>query len=120
MKNLLSEKAINTIKDLLQVELLKRGILAPIKRIEEEEGRSGNRYISFNTEEFQTTPVIFKSLMVGNFNSWIKKVEGGYVVIIDVHYFYEHFGGGTNGCSLFNFQCNVSEDGEYVGDVKIF
>ena len=120
MKNLLSEKAINTIKDLLQVELLKRGILAPIKRIEEEEGRSGNRYISFNTEEFQTTPVIFKSLVVENFNSWIKKVEGGYVVTISVHYSYEHFDGGSNGCSLFNFQCNVSEDGMYVGDVKIF
>ena len=38
MKKLLSEKAINTIKDLLQTELLKRGILAPIKRIEEVEG----------------------------------------------------------------------------------
>lgn len=120
MKNLLSEKAINTIKDLLQVELLKRGILAPIKRIEEEEGRSGKRYISFNTEEFQTTPVIFKSLVVENFNSWIKKVEGGYVIVINVHYSYKHFGGGSNGCSLFNFQCNVSEDSTYVGDVEIF
>lgn len=120
MKNLLSEKVINIIKDLLQTELLKRGILAPIKRIEEEDGRSGSRYISFNTEEFQTTPVIFKSLIVENFNSWIKKVEGGYEVTISVHYSYEHFGGGSNGCSLFNFYCNVSEDGEYVGGVKIF
>ena len=120
MKNLLSEKAINTIKDLLQTELLKRGILAPIKRIEEVELRSGDSYISFNTEEFQTTPVIFKSLMVENFNSWIRKIEGGYVVVINVHYSYEHFGGGSNGCLLFNFQCNVSEDGMYVGDVKIF
>ena len=120
MKNLLSEKAINTIKDLLQIELLKRGILAPINRIEEEEGRSGNRFISFNTEKFQTTPVIFKSVVVENFNSWIKKVEGGYLVVINVHCSYEHFDGGSNGCSLFNFQCNVSEDGMYVGDVKIF
>lgn len=120
MKKRLSEKAVNSIKDLLQVELLKRGILAPICRIEEVESRSGNSYISFNTEKFQTTPVIFKSLMVENFNSWISKVEGGYVVTIDVHYSYEHFGGGSNGCSLFNFQCNVSEDGIYVGDVRIF
>ena len=120
MKNLLSEKAVNTIKDLLQTELLKRGILAPIKRIEEVESRSGSTYISFETEKFQTTPVIFKSLKVENFNSWIKKVEGDYVVVISVHYSYKHFGGGSNGCLLFNFQCNVSEDGEYVGDVKIF
>ena len=120
MKNLLSEKAVSTIKDILQTELLKRGILAPIKRIEEVEGRAGSNYISFNTEEFQTTPVIFKSLVVKNFNSWIKKVEGGYEVTIYVHYSYKHFGGGSNGCSLFNFYCNVSEDGEYVGNVKIF
>ena len=120
MKNLLSEKAVNTIKDLLQIELLKRGILAPIKRIEEVDLRSGDSYISFNTEEFQTTPVIFKSLMVENFNSWIRKIEGGYVVVINVHYSYEHFGGGTNGCALFNFQCNVSEDGEYVGSVSCY
>ena len=119
MKKLLSEKAINTIKDLLQTELLKKGILAPIKRIEEVEGRSGNRYISFETEKFQTTPVVFKFLIVENFHSWIKKVEGGYVVTIYVHYSYEHFGGGSNGCSLFNFQCNVSEDGEYVGNICV-
>ena len=120
MKKLLSEKAVNTIKDLLQIELLKRGILAPIKRIEEVELRSGDSYISFNTEEFLTTPVIFKSLMVESFNSWIRKIEGGYVVVINVHYSYEHFGGGSNGCSLFDFYCKVSEDGEYVGDVRIF
>jgi hypothetical protein len=120
MKNLLSEKAVSTIKDLLQTELLKRGILAPIKRIEEVESRSGSNYISFNTEKFQTTPVIFKSLVVENFNSWIKKVEGGYEVTISVHYSYEHFDGGSNGCSLFNFQCNVSEESMYVGGVKIF
>ena len=120
MEKKLSEKVINRIKELLQVELLKRGILAPICRIEEIESRSGGSYISFNTEKFQTTPIIFKSLMVENFNSWIKKVEGGYVVVIGVHYSYEHFGGGTNGCSFFKFQCNVSEDGEYVGDVRIF
>ena len=119
MEKKLSEKAVNTIKDLLQVELLKRGILAPICRIEEVTSRSGSSYISFNTEEFQTTPVVFKSLIVENFNSWIRNVEGGYVVTINVHYSYEHFGGGSNGCSLFNFQCNISEDGEYVGDVTI-
>ena len=119
MKKLLSEKAVNTIKDLLQIELLKRGILAPIKRIEEVEGRSGNRYISFETEEFQTTPVIFKSLKVDNFGSWITKGEKSLAITISVHYSYKHFGGGTNGCSLFKFYCTVSEDGEYVGSVSI-
>ena len=119
MEKKLSEKAVNTIKDLLQVELLKRGILAPICRIEEVTSRSGSSYISFETEKFQTTPVIFKSLMVENFNSWISKMEGGYMVTINVHFSYKHFGGGSNGCSLFNFQCNISEDGEYVGDVTI-
>ena len=120
MKNLLSEKAVNTIKDLLQIELLKRGILAPITRIEEVESRSGGTYISFETEEFQTTPVIFKSLKVENFNSWISKIEGGFLININVHYSYKHFGGGSNGCSLFNFQCKVSEDGMYVGDVVCY
>lgn len=119
MTNQLSEKAVSTIKDLLQTELLKRGILAPICRIEEVEGRVGSSYISFETEEFQTTPVIFKSLKVENFNSWIVKAEGSIAVTITVHYSYQHFGGGSNGCSLFDFYCKVSEDGKRVGDVRI-
>jgi hypothetical protein len=120
MTKKLSEKAIALIAEHLQTELLKRGILAPITKIEEEESRPGKTHISFETEEFQTTPVIFKSLKVENFNSWIEEVDGGFQIGIDVHYSYKHFGGGSNGCSLFKFRCMVSEDGMYVGSVVCF
>ena len=97
------------IQKFIQTELLKRGFLAPITKFEEEETRrSGSRFI-FETSNFQTTPVIFEKIIVTNFSSSIsepkihEKSGAEYFKFwISVHVSYEHFGGGSNGCSLFS------------------
>ena len=106
---LLSPSALENIKGILEEQLLKRGITAPIIRIEESESNK----VNFETSTFQTTPVIFKTLKVTNFGSWIIEEEGFTTVSISVHYSYTHFSGGYNLCSLFDFKCKVKEDRLY-------
>jgi len=102
-----------SIQKLIQTELLKRGFTAPIKSFEEVKSRSGGNHFEFHTEGFQTTPVLFKSIRVANFSSSVvkekfkiledsEKEETRLRVWISVHVDYEHFGGGRNGCKLFD------------------
>lgn len=116
MENIISSQQIELIKENIQTELLKRGITAQIIKLEEyEHNRSRAHYINLRTENFQTTPIIFKRLWVEAFGTAITKrtnEEGKeyYSVWICVHYSYEHFGGGTNGCELFDFTCSIVQD----------
>lgn len=105
IENITTELQRNQIKDFIQTELLKRGFLAKIVRFEEVSGRYEPR-LEFETESFQTTPVIFKSIKVENFSSSITKEEGVdgsilYRIWISVHVSYETFEGGSNGTKLF-------------------
>lgn len=128
MENIISPQQIELIKDKIQIELLKRGIHAPIIQLEEHEGRTKEHRIRLKTSEFTTTPTIFKRLWIEQFNTWITRkthenVEGPvelYSITIGVNYSYEHFGGGTNGCNLFTFHCNLRTDlMEHIFDVEI-
>lgn len=116
MENVISPQQIELIKDKIQIELLKRGIYARIIQLEEYENRSNEHRIRLKTEEFTTTPTIFKRLWVEQFNTWITQefTEDNqteyYLITIGVHYSYEHFSGGTNGCELFNFNCKLRKD----------
>jgi len=113
-----------TIKNKIQLELLKRGIASPIIKCEEVIKNNVHR-IEIKTASFQTIPVIFKELWIENFNSSIKEetidVEGSegiletivYRVWIKIMYEYEHFGGGSNGCELFNLTCNCYKNESY-------
>jgi hypothetical protein len=109
MENSISnQEQRDAIQKFIQTELLKRGFQAPIVEFNEEQGRSGNRF-TFTTSEFQTTPVIFESIVVDNFSSFISSIEehpDSKVEFrnfwIQVHASYKHFGGGSNGCSLFD------------------
>ena len=111
------------IKETIQLELLKRGFVAPIISFEELEGRSGNR-LEFHTESFQTTPVIFQSIQVNNFSSsvTINKDEDGKETRrfwISVNVSYTHFGGGSNGCKLFDIVGKLSAEGDTVYAIQI-
>jgi hypothetical protein len=114
---LLSQEVLGNIKGILEEQLLKRGITAPIIRIEEVERRDSNS-LTFETSTFQTTPVVFKTLKVTNFGSWIIAEEEGFTTVaISAHYSYTHFNGGSNLCSLFDFRCKVKEGRLY--DIQI-
>jgi hypothetical protein len=115
MENIISPAQVELIKERIQEELTKRGIHAPITTFEEYENTHSicERKIKLKTAEFQTIPVIFKKLRVESFSTNIEKVEttekvgAHYHVYISLHYSYEHFGGGTNGCVLFGFGCKL-------------
>ena len=120
----LTEETINVIKDKIQEELLKRGITAPIIKFKEYIDRNGNHKIELKTEDFQTSPVIFKRLWVDIFGTevYIPKEEEStdhYNIWIALDYSYEHFGGRRNECTLFTFRCSVSLDNKHVYKIII-
>ena len=125
----LTKEQINTIKETLQIELLKRGFTAQIVEIEEVKGRHNDTRVEFKTENFQTVPVIFKEICVRNFSSAITmrdhvRADGEVVPFIDVwinvNVDYNHFGGGSNGCNLFDINIEFGTDGnERPWNIKI-
>jgi len=99
-----------SIKDQLQMELMKRGITAPIT-VELKEWRRGGVYFEVTSQPFQTVPVLFKEITVNNFNGhmWQEEGEQEYRIrfSIAVHASYTHFDGGSNGVKLFGFQGSI-------------
>lgn len=124
----LSAENLEAIKEAIQLELLKRGVTAPIVTMEETIGRnSSSHYINFSTAYFQTVPVMFKKLAVTNFSTSANKqpksvldpkLAGEFIAVwISVHFSYESFGGGSNGTEIFNIWFNVFGPTSY--DVKL-
>ena len=109
----LSVESLKQIKDKIQIELLKRGFMATIKL----ELDSKNNNIRVLSESFQTTPVIFKSIVIDNFGGSItekkENLNNSFEVWVPIHISYEHFDMGSNGCSLFSFSCTVVGDNVY-------
>ncbi len=111
-KNQLSE-----LQTVIADELLKRGFTAKIIQFEEVQAKNGTK-IELTTESFQTVPVLFKEVAIGNFNSELREEQ---VVIQDkpvkvlkfwmsVNVFYQHFGSGSNGCNLFSIWATLYEN----------
>jgi hypothetical protein len=125
-QKLLSKENLKVIKDRIQLELLKRCFTAPIVKMEEVISRGAHK-ISFETSEFQTVPVIFKSLKITNFGTSVEKkpkselnqgATGEYISVwISVYCFFEIFDGGSNTTNLFAIQFNVF--GSDYDDVKM-
>lgn len=125
---LLSAANLEAIKNAIQIELLKRGVTAPIVEIKETLGRNSSaHYLEFSTAPFQTVPVMFKKLVVSSFSTSLRKapksdlkpgIEGEYIAVwISVHFTYESFEGGSNGTKMFDIWFNVFGETEY--DVKL-
>jgi len=126
-QNLLSEKQLNRIKSEIRKELTKRGFHSPFKIFQVNTNLRTPR-IEFLTENFQTTPVLFESIRLANFNSNIsglqthKDPDAEYQyrdIWISVHIDYKHFTGGGNVKQLFDFWCKTSSNGQYVYDIVI-
>jgi hypothetical protein len=100
------------IKKFIQEQLLRRGVSAPITTLKEAIARNGDSHFKLTTECFQTTPVIFKSIKIEEFGSFIWKHElheGYHHFSIRVHIRYELFDGGSNGTNFFNMQGELGE-----------
>ena len=117
---MLNEHSLKTIKSYIGDELLKRGFLAPISISQEEGNYPAVKIIS---EPFQTVPVIMKSITIDNFGGSIKEEQIHsikndktspkitiYRIWVPIHVSYVHFGGGTNGTSLFSITGYVTND----------
>ena len=127
MKAIATEKQRESLKELIQTELLKRGFTAKIKTFEETE-RNNRAFIEFETESFQTTPVIFKDIKITNFSSSIEEErvvrddKTSYNVKrfwIQVNVSYSSFSGGSNGENLFDLTGNFHEDHSNIGYYNI-
>ena len=113
---MITEIALQKIKEIVEIELLKRGFTAPItlgvdtKKIP---------HIIIDSEPFQTTPVIFKQITIQNFGGSLQKQDDDIVSVwIPINVGYKHFDHGTNGCKLFTFFCDVQNDGVYNINIK--
>ena len=117
IKTIISEKCLLKIKERVSLELTKRGFHVELIDFKEAVTKERHR-ITFGSTSFQTAPVLFKEIIVGNFSSGINKDEREesrkgwtrYNVWFQVNVSYEHFSGGRNGCQLFSYSCNYWED----------
>lgn len=108
----LKDRHLNYIRETIQTELLKRGFQADVIELEQKKDK-----LHFKTDFFQTTPVIFKTLYIGNFNSSITKdFNGNISVFIGVNVFYTLFNSGSNSTNLFGLSFHFNE---YSSDYKI-
>lgn len=105
-----TKEQLNSLKEFLQVELLKRGFNVFVEHIKENPSYEEISRIDFQTTSFQTTPVLFKELHVNSFNSSVMEQEkineekGLSSTLIhiwlSIYVSYKLFGGGSNGFKL--------------------
>lgn len=92
------------IKEIITFELLKRGISTSLL-VEEKDNK-----LDLVSTPFQTTPILFKQIIISDFGSWIKQQEDFIQVTICVNAFFTLFDGGTNGVSLFTVTLNCFDN----------
>ena len=125
----LSKDNLEAIKEILQLEILKRGINAPIIDIFESiSEKTSKHYLKFETSEFQTIPVMFKKLKIKEFGSSVQlslksnidqSLEGDYISVwLSVNFLYETFECSSNYVSMFSIRFNVFN--EYKFGVKLY
>lgn len=123
-ENYLSQANLEAIKETLQLEILKRGINAPIIDIcETISEKTSKHYLKFETSEFQTIPVMFKSIKITQFSSSVQSslksnldpsLEGDYISVwLSVVFSYKTFDGGSNCVDMFSIWFNVFNEYEF-------
>lgn len=115
---MLSENTLEQIQDKIQVELLKRGFFAPVKV----EFCNKHKNVKVTSENFQTIPVLFKSISIINFGGYIKEVEESknksLEIRIPVVAQCEHFDMGNNYAEIFAFKCIVIGENVYSIEIR--
>lgn len=127
MKTITTEGQRDSLVDLIQIELLKRGFTAKITTFQEVE-KKGSHYIEFESESFQTVPVLFKEIKISNFSTNIstgkitRKDNSQYSIIkfwIQVSARYYGFGGGSNGQNIFDLSGVFYEKESRISEFNI-
>lgn len=124
MRSVLSPVNLSEIKNVIQDELTKRGINAPIREFKEIECDGDINELKFYTDNFQTIPVLFKNIRVRGLG-YIRKNKGlptnpdvEYLsVTIGLDHDVVYFDSGTNGIGLLYAEFRVFDIHE--GDVHL-
>lgn len=103
----------------IEKALTRRGFHVSI-RIQEELAQIKTRNIlKVESDEFQTTPVLFESIRIENFSSGFFEHEKKRGFIIQIHAMYKHFNGGQNGVELFTIRGYLAPDRLLIYNVTI-
>lgn len=119
----LDNDTIANLKDLLSIELAKRGFHAPFTITQEAPNtRHYDLRLLIESSPFITVPTLFKSIRFDNFGGAVTQDEENADILrvwIPMHVSYEHFDGGTNGCEIFRFTCGVRKDNNRIFEERI-
>lgn len=105
-----TEEMRQDIIDAVKNGLLKLGINAQVT-LSAKTLRDGREYISVETSEFNTTPVIYKSIHIYGGGS-ITDVDGNpqvYDMYVSLKYGFNYFSGGTNGVDIGTIRFRIFE-----------
>ena len=106
-----TEEMRNEIINATKNSLLKLGIDTSV-RITSKVTRSNNEFIRIDTDTFQTTPVIYKSVSVygeGYVNPSCE-IENGFDLCINLNYGFKYFKGGSNGVEIGQLRFRIFSD----------
>lgn len=104
----ITPKQLQAIEQAMQTAVSRLGIHVTFKA-EIRKAYNGEPYIYIESSEFQTFPVMFKSIRVKG-EGGVKEIPHGLQLIIHVDYSYDHFGGGHNGCDIGTAQFGLYGD----------
>lgn len=116
-EKVLSEKQVAFIKEQIEEQLTKRCIFAKVIRTEEAVLPNGWHVFNFETEKFQTVPVIFKSVHVKSFSSDFESEDentGLKTLNINAALTYFYFEGGKNMSNLFNISFKFDRNSDFI------
>ena len=102
----------------VNMTLRRLGISEQVKETKEWTDRHDTRIkYNFESPAINQMPVMFKKLIVvGDIEAYEPKVKEGeepksyYEVVVRLEYSYNHFGGGSNGCSIGYVYYNINKD----------
>ena len=115
-----TEEMCNDIKSAVKDCLLKLGVDVDVNISAETYSHRSEEYIVVETSEFNTTPVIYKSIYVRG-SGTLQEVEGHegvYDLYIPLGYYFKYFDGGSNGVSIGTMYFRVFAEGQRVAKVS--
>lgn len=111
---MLNKTQLKKIEDAINDELLKRGIT--VRAYVKVKTRRTRTKIAIKSNQFNTTPVLFRTCQIIDFGSDITQPEegkyGNFWVGVNVHW--ELFSGGTNGTRLFHVMGNFDPNSDSI------
>jgi hypothetical protein len=105
----ITPKQLQAIEQAMQTAVSRLGIHVTFKA-SVQKAYNNDQYISIESTEFQTYPVMFKSIKVTG-ECCTKAIPDGLQIYFIVNYTFDHFGGGHNGSEIGRAQFEIYDDG---------